>query len=249
MIFCKPNPAIDLDFILAIKDSPSAIAAATVLSNLLSINRQLIEPQSIQKSLRLPKQSVLIITESQLNYLATLRLHGFAGAVLLLSSNTFTSVKKKHRLLRSGAGSHDGCDFPWKLADLLAKISELVPLEPENLEMLQKELKAPEKWLQRQVKPRLKRLQQSQENFLDELDEIAIIIGQVREETPAACHVIVEIEGYSAQIQQHFQQTVEQMRQAQKPEKATIARLQQIFEQWQKIVLGSEEGLGASIWY
>ena len=222
---------------------------ATVISTLLDINKKLIEPQSIQKSLKLPKQSVLIITENQLKYLATLRLYGFAGAVLLLSSSSFPSVKEKHRILRWGEGSHGGCDFLWKLPDLLAKMSELLPLEPENLEMLQKELKASEKWLQRQVKPRLKRLQQSQENFLDELDEIAIIIEQLRDQTRAACHVIVEIEGHSAQIQQHFQQTVGQMRQAQKPEKAAIARLQQIFEQWQKIILGSEEGLDASIWY
>ena len=237
-----------LKLILAIQDSPTCTAAALVLSTLLEINKKFIDHQSFQKSQKLPRQSILIITENQLNDLATLRLHGFAGAVLILSSNSFASVKEKHRLLRSGAGSHDGCDFPWKLAELLGKISELVPLESENLEMLQEELKAPEKWLKCEIKPRLKRLQQSQESFLDELEQIALIIKQIRDETRAACHVIVEIEGHTAQIQQHFQQTIEQMRQSQKPEKTMIARLQQIFEQWQKIILGSEEGLEASIW-
>ena len=235
--------------ILAIQDSPTCTAAALVFSTLLDINKKFIDTQSIQKSLKLPKQSVLIITENQLNDLAALRLHGFAGAVLILSSNSFASVKEKHRILRSGAGSHDGCDFPWKLAELLGKISELVPLESENLEMLQEELKAPEKWLKCEVYPRLKRLQQSSENFLQELGEIALIIQQLRGETRAACHVIVEIEGHSAQIQQHFQQAIEEMRQSQKPEKTMIDRLHQIFERWQKIILSSEEGLAASMWY
>ena len=75
-----------MEAILAIKNSPTTVAAATVLSTLLDVEAQLPQSEDIHQSLKLPRKSVIILTESQLSYLVALRRQGFAGAVLVLSS-------------------------------------------------------------------------------------------------------------------------------------------------------------------
>lgn len=225
------------------------LAAATVVSTLLGIDKILLpnELTGTEKA-KLPKQSVLLLSQEQISQLASLRLLGFGGAVLILSSESFDVLKEKHAILQWGQGSHDVWQFPWTLPGLLTKVTELVSLEPENLKMLQKELKAPEQWFQRRVIPCLKKLEKQQKRQKGDLEAIAslvTIIEELRALTPVACHVVVEIGGRSAQIQQHFQMLLEEMRQSPSLSDAQIQLIYQVFLKWRDLVTKAGEGLGA----
>lgn len=198
--------------------------------------------------IKYPKQSILMLSTEQINRLAELRLHSFDGAVLVLASESFNALKAKQPILCWGQGSHDACTYPWKLPDLLQKVVELVPMEPENLKMLQKELKAADRWFQRRIVPCLRKLEKSQEKGawdVTALASLVTIIEQLRAETPVACHAVVEVGGNSAQIQQHFQIILEQMGQADTCDRTQIALLREVFAKWRDLVVKAGEGLGA----
>lgn len=228
--------------------SPVANAAATVVSTLLGIEKIRLQEPLAQGKVKFPQQSILILSAEQISRLAELRLHGFDGAVLVLASESFDALKAKHPILRWGQGSHDACTYPWKLPDLVQKVVELVPMEPENLKMVQKELKAANQWYQRRVIPCLKKLEKSQEKGAWDAKALASLvttIEQLRAETPVACHAAIEVGGYNAQIQQHFQIILEQMSQADICDRAQIALLRQVFAKWRDLVVKAGEGLGA----
>lgn len=227
--------------ILTIENDPLSLNLATVLETLLGIPKQSIDPQSSEKFLQSSKHTLIIFSETQLNHLVALRLKGFRGAVLILALDSFSTLKEKHRILRWGQGSHNSCQPPWLLSDILTQIAELVPLEPENLRMLQHEITAPKRWLQKQIIPTLKRLLKHPE----EIEQIALVINQIRADTPVACHAIIEIEGHHAQIQQHFQRLINQLSSTSPTKQDTINKLKQVFEQWHNTVLAVGEGLGA----
>lgn len=250
--------------IVAFADGPEsvvALAAATAISTLLDIDQILLmtygqknQDDLTEAPVKLPKQSVLVLSQAQINQLAGLRLRGFSGAVLVLSTEPFHALKAKYKILRWGQGSHEACQSPWELSALIEAVTELVPLEPENLKMLQKELKAPERWFQRQVVPCLKRLEKQQGNLADRkryqarqdaIASLSTIIEKLRSDTPVVCHAVVEIAGRSAQIQQHFQILIEAIAQSQADDATQIALLRQVFEQWRILTLDGGEGLGA----
>lgn len=228
--------------------SPVTNAAGVVVSTLLEIEKIPLQEPIGEGKIKFPKQSILILSTEQISRLAELRLHGFDGAVLVLASESFDALKAKHPILCWGQGSHDACTYPWKLPDLLQKVVELVPMEPENLKMLQKELKAANQWFQRRVIPCLRKLEKMQENGAwdaNALASLATIIEQLRADTPVACHAVVEVGGYSAQIQQHFQILLEQMGQPDTYNKVQIVLLREVFAKWRDLVVKAGEGLGA----
>jgi hypothetical protein len=229
--------------VFAHSSSTVPLAAATVVSTLLGIDKILLpnEPTG-EKKPKFPKQSVLILSVAEINRLASLRLSGFSGAVLILSSDSFNTLKTKHRILRWGQGSHDACQFPWKLPDLLQKVTELEPMEPENLKMLQKELEAPNRWYQRRVIPSLKKLEKQGNG--EALASVATLIEELRAQTPVAFHAVVEIGNRSAQLQQHFQILLAEMGQSDSYEDTQIALLREAFAKWRDLVVKAGEGLG-----
>lgn len=228
--------------------SPVANAAATVVSTLLGIEKISLQEPLAEGKVKYPKKSLLILSPEQISRLAELRSHGFDGAVLVLASESFDALKAKQPILRWGQGSHDACTYPWKLPDLLQKVMELVPMEPENLKMLQKELKAANQWFQRRVIPCLRKLEKMPENRTWDtkvLASLATIIEQLRADTPVACHAVVEVGGYSAQIQQHFQILLEQMGEPDSYDRSQIVLLREVFAKWRDLVVKAGEGLGA----
>ncbi len=227
--------------ILIVSGSPATAATAAVLSVLLDIPQQAIAPESISKSLKLPRRSLLILTETQLNHLAALRSSKFAGAVLVLCYTPFNTVKAKHRILRWGKGSHDGCDFPWQLTDILTKAAALVPMEPENLKMLRNELKAPVRWFQQRLQPRLRRMQQAKGNCDRDLEAIVELTAQLRDKTPVTFHAIVEIDGDRAQLQQHLNTAIAQLSQNGTRDSTAIDKLAKTFETWRDLVSATGE--------
>jgi hypothetical protein len=228
--------------------SPVANAAATVVSTLLGIEKIRLQEPLAEGKVKYPKKSILILSAEQITKLAELRLHGFDGAVLVLASESFDALKAKQPILCWGQGSHDACTYPWTLPDLLQKVVELVPMEPENLKMLQKELKAANQWFQRRIIPCLRKLEKMAENGAGDaktLASLVTIIEQLRAQTPVACHAVVEVGGDSAQIQQHFQIILDQMGQADTCDRRQIALLRELFAKWRDLVVKAGEGLGA----
>ena len=242
------NPPRTVLVLIDASSSPIANAAATVVSTLLGIEKIRLQEPIGEGKIKYPKQSILILSAEQITRLAELRLHSFDGAVLVLASESFDALKAKHPILRWGQGSHEACIYPWKLPDLLQKVVELVPMEPENLKMLQQELKAANQWFQQQVIPCLKKLEKRQtDGFWDlkVLASLTTIIEQLRAYTPVACHAVVEIGGRSAQIQQHFQILIESMQLQGSYDDTQIALLREVFTKWRDLVMKAGEGLGA----
>jgi len=229
--------------VAAIKGSTAASAASTVLCTLLCTDKLLLENERAEGRLMLPKSSLLLIDQHQICHLTGLRLKGFSGAVLILSFDSFETLSRKYRILLWGQGSHDTCEPPWTLPRLVAKVRELVPLAPENLKMLQRELRAPERKLKDRVMPILKRLQERNNNIYRDLEKIASVVGVIRSHSPVACHAVVEIGGRKAQIQEHFQRLVEEIRTSGKSEDKVVA-LREVFERWRALVLETGEGPG-----
>ena len=194
--------------ILAFKGSLISVATATVISTLKNIPTLFIDENENLHNWKAFQKSIIIMTEYQLKHLPMLRLENFSGAVLVLTSTPFSFLKQHYRILRFGSGSHDCFDSFWVLSDLLNKTAELVPLEPENLKLLQKELKATKKIRNDQITSCLENLKHIK-NLSDEdnqrIKEIEKAIEQWRADARVACHTVVKIGDESQQLQQHFQ--------------------------------------------
>ncbi len=231
-----------METILAIEDSLAGVAAATVLSTLLNVDVQLPKSEDIHQSLQLPRKSVIILTESQLRYLAALRRQGFAGAVLVLASKPSSKVIEKHRILRFGDKSHIVCESPWVLSALLTNIVKLIPLQPENLGYLQSELEIPANRLEQEVIPHLKNLQKGNCNQKVELEKIEESFNTLLQSTPVARHQLFNPQDpHSDQIQQKFKFLIDEMRSSEDYGKKNVALLQKIFDRWCKSVLDMGE--------
>jgi hypothetical protein len=224
--------------IIILSGNPLNAAIFAVLPLFLNPKITLLEPNQLTTQPKIPTKAILILNDTQITHLPNLRLHGFAGAALILSTNPHNNLLQTHRILRWGQGSHAIFTAPYSLLQLLQTIPTLIPLEPENLKMLQNELTAPKRWFKARILPTLKRLERDPQAIA----EIADIITEIRAKTPVACHATTQIAGETAQIQQHFRRMIDRLQTAPQPE--TIAHLRQTFEQWRDLTLSGGEGLG-----
>ncbi|MBD2254446.1 hypothetical protein [Nostoc parmelioides] len=196
------------DLIISIKNSLISTSVGTVLSTLLDIPQLFLDGNEHRHNLKSLKQSILVIPENQIAILPKLRLKGFTGAVLVLSSIPFSILKQQHRVLRFGYGSHDSCETPLILSTLLEKVTELVPLERENFQLLQKELRAAQKLRDIQITScmeHIKHLKKFPQDDKQRIQEIEKTVDKLRADARVACHTIVTIDQDSRQLQQHFQ--------------------------------------------
>ena len=230
------------EYILAFNSCPISMAFSTVLALFLDAHLFVLDKKTLSEVANLSKDSLILLTEDQLNRLPLLRLHNFSGAVLVLSNSSFDSIKQKYPILRWGQGSHLACSFLCPLSNLLSQVAKLFPMEPENLAMLQNQLQAPIFWLQDKIMPLLGKLQQDSINAQQHLDELADIIQELRLITPVVHHTEVEIGGQTAQIQQHFQTKLKCIRNSKKLNPQDLDLLKQVFEQWRSLVVEVGEG-------
>ncbi|WP_448573967.1 hypothetical protein [Trichothermofontia sp.] len=225
--------------ILAIDGSFLTAASAAVLAMRLkaqqpNIKRFILKPDALHDRPNLPRHSTLLLTEPQMAHLPTLRLRDFAGAVLVLSLDTFPILKKKHRVLRFAQGSHDALPIPFSLNALLNTATDLVPMEPENLRFFQNEMRAISQIYQHKIVPCLQKLGQPDQRSAA-LQEVANLIEELRTQTPVACHTPVTIEGKHLQIQQHLRQALASL-QEQPGSTACLTYLKEAFNQWYLLV-------------
>jgi hypothetical protein len=217
--------------VLAVRESYSAVATASVLAMELNINRHLLEPENLgawQENLR---TAILLLSESQVACLPTLRLQGFAGPVLVLSPDKdFSVLKQKYRVLRFGQGSHCALTSPFALDDLFTTARNMVPLGQENLAYFQKEMKAVHTLYQEEILPCLNQVEET-----GDISKVEAIIAKVRTETPVACHTVVEVKGEKLQIQEHLRQGIEILKVQEKP-LFYLDYLREVFEHWFDLV-------------
>lgn len=208
----------EIDSIIALSNRTANHALAAVLAHLWSIPYEVTNLR--EKSTKTtPRNTLLIVSESQVNQLKRIRLWGFSGAILVVSSDPFRTLKQRHRVLRFGQGSHESFCAPWDLEVVLPQLSNLRSLAPENLQLLQKEIKASELILEKHIEPFKKQLEfidkagQVEDKDIERLEEA---ISKIRKDLPVACHAVVTVtvgvEARSKQIQEHFQDALKFLR-------------------------------------
>jgi hypothetical protein len=229
--------------IVIISGNPLNAAIAAVIPLFLDAEIISLSPAQLTTQPKIPTRAILILNDTQISHLPNLRLHGFAGAVLSIATNPHHNPSQKHRILRWGQDSHATFTAPYSLPELLDSIANLVPLEPENLKMLQTELTAPKRWFQSRIIPALKELTQDP----TDTSKIAQIVSEIRAKTPVACHASIEIAGETAQIQQHFTYILKDLSSPPLCSDRTsdlLDKLRQTFDRWREIAISGGEGLG-----
>lgn len=221
----------------------SRVVAHTLCTLKPYFQHHILTNNSIKFIFECRENSILILPEQQISELVKLRLGSYMGAVLILAYQPYLEVRKKNRILRCGSPAHAGCDFPWQLTDIIEKITQLQPLHPSNLEILQKELKAPE-LLRDKIQKLLQNPAQNSQHNSSTIQEIIDILCKIRQQTPGVCHTVVEIAGNSAQIQHHFHRIMEQLQQSKEPNLQLFEQLRSVLQKWSDITMSTGEGLG-----
>lgn len=233
--------------VFANSESVAPYTVASVLSTLLGKEITVLENRSEGLPFKLPKKSILILAQKEISKLAWLRLHGFSGAALILSTESFDLLKRRHRILRWQQGSHNTHDCSETLPSLLTKVAKLVPIERGNLRDLRSELKtamkARDQVFGRQVIAGIERLHIRTADFRREIDAIETAALRLFAGTPDACHVRITIMGRELQISEHFHTLVDEIRNSLSPGGEQIAALKEVFEQWRDLVERTAEGL------
>lgn len=221
--------------ILALKGGFLGRAAAAVVAKQFSLKRKILDPGQIDGIDQLPNSSILVLTDAQVSHLPALRLKDFRGGVLVLSQNSFVSLKRQYRVLRFGQGSHDALATPFKLSDLYAKLRNLVPMEPENLRFFQDEMRAVDSIYLKEIVPYLNQLEQSASSSEINTAMLVSLSERMRSETPVACHTIVTIENQTLQIQQHLRRVLTNLEKTNDLQSESTY-LKAIFEEWYQLV-------------
>jgi hypothetical protein len=202
------NLAYSYQAILFIQQDRLAATTATVIGFLQNIPALPWEPGDSRK---IPPDILLVVTKAAIVNVPQLRLNGFRGPVLVVASEPFSVLKQQHRVLRFGQGAHTTFGPPWSLANLPEILNPLIPLEPENLALLQAELREAKKTYQESLLPCLERLQLPGRPLPEDMEQLQTLIGKLRVRTPFVCHEIVTISGETAQLQQHLEQAVAEL--------------------------------------
>jgi len=228
------------DAILTIEGSFLTAASAAILFLRLKarqpqIQRHVLKQDTLDTLPTPLRHSPLLLTKQQIAHLPALRQHGFAGAVLVLSQDTFAVLKQNHRVLRFGQGSHNALPLPFTPTTLVNTVINLVPMEPENLHFFQREMDAIRQIYARRIVPCLQKLEQPDQDPAALQPEIASLIAELRSQTPVACHTLVTIDNQSLQIQQHFRRALANLEAQQDPQSA-VAYLKAAFAQWYQLV-------------
>lgn len=208
-----------IESVIALSDRTANHALAKTLAHLWNIPTLVLEP-SAENAEKMNQDVLLILSEVQMNQLKLLRLWGFSGAVLVIAADPFRTLRQRHRVLRFGQGSHKSFPAPWDLKALLQELLDLTPLAPENLDLLQREIKASSTMCQSHIDPCIKRLDAiERSNQINETDieQLEITVGQIRADLLVACHASVTIslsseEEQQLPIQDHFHAALENIR-------------------------------------
>jgi hypothetical protein len=227
--------------ILTITGSSVTCAAGVMIARLVGKTHYILEPSNYSKTLAAVHRCTLLLDcitdQDQVPALVEMRLHGFRGAVLILSVAPFDAIKARYRVLRCGHGSHATCVSPFSLPEIIAKITALVPLEPENLTMLQAEIKAPQRFLKSCILPSVRRIRNKKADLKKELASLTEAFELLRAQTPVACHVVVTINGQQAQIQEHMQRIFDTLRNSPSSLGEPLDNLEHLLREWQRIVM------------
>jgi len=233
-----------VDTILAFKDSPASVAAASVLSTLLGGQAKFVSNGEIGHNLSLSRQSLVVLSESQLNTLVKLRLCGFGGPAIVLSSKAIDSLRQRHNILRWGAEAHEAWEISSPLPELLSKFGRLRPLGVDLLKKLRAELEMRPTQLLEHVNSAVKNLQKNGTNFDEKWTKFEAVIDQILQQTPVACHGTTQVgDRGNKTISRHLQELSDEIKQAKKISDIQLSYLREVLEQWRRRVIDSEEAM------
>jgi hypothetical protein len=234
-------------------DALPALAAAQVIATLLEMEKIVLDRVDETTAQQLPRESVIVLTETQLiNHLGFLRLHGFGGAVIVLtfSSRTLNALKQDFPILRHGTKSHDSWGFPWELADLLEKIANIKYLRDDNLKPLQQSLQEilnDLDWKYTEVLlPNLDRLLQAKDptTFELEFDRLERTFRNMLANNSDARHHQIQLrDGNPQNISFHFEAIVQDLRASQACSLERSEDLRYVFTCWRDRIYQTVEGL------
>ena len=225
--------------IIIIEGSLPTAAIAHVLETLLDCEIYPLAEDELNTKWDIPNDSLLILTQDQIPHLATLRLQEYPWAVLTLSNSTYAQTKTQYPILNIAQHSHGGCDFPWQLTDILEVATHLKPLHWSTLDRLIHQLQTSGDEIIAHIKKQFKNPDQRQA-----IAKIETALVKIRQNTIAACHSAIAIDGKTAQIQQHFTQVIVEMHQQQSITTELQQKLCSILTQWNDRVMSTGEGLG-----
>ena len=246
----KPDLPIDkpstVQSILALGDRTDTHALAATLAYLWKVEDRVIKPTE-ETAWSMDPDALLVLNECQIPQLKRLRLQGFSGPVLIISIEPFQVLRQRHRVLRFGAGSHKSFPAPWDFEALLLALSNVVPLAPENLGLLQREIQASSTICQSYIDPCMEQLDKidrsSHRVEEDDIEMLENVVGKIRAELPVVCHITITIDMVKGgqqklQIQEHFQSALEKLQSGDMGKIGCgIRQFQAVFSQLQHYVL------------
>jgi hypothetical protein len=226
-------------------------AIATVASTLLNLPISRFDPTDDQADCKLLEHSILILTESRIKVLSVLRSRkfNFRGAVLVVSSQPFSVLKQKYRILCAGQGSHASFSDPWQVLDLQSHLATLLPLQPENLRLWRQESQEFEHRNKAKIASCQKDLQVLKNTpnihsavWSEHLKQLEQTVGTLRIETKFACHTPVAVlpDNGCRPIKDHLEQAFKELRTPNQRHQA-ISRLEQALNHLSDLLLSSVE--------
>lgn len=233
-----------VETILAFEDSPASMAAATVLSALLGGQAKFVSHGGIGDNLGLSRQSLVVLSESQLNTLVKLRRHGFGGSAIVLSSKVIDSLREKHNILLWGAEAHEAWEISSPLPELLRRFGRLRPLGVDLLSKLRAELEMRPTQVLECVNSVLENLQKDGANFDEEWTKVDATVDKILNETPVACHKTTTVRDRGNKtISRHLEELSDEIKQAKEISDHQLSDLRRVLEEWRKRVIDSEEAM------
>lgn len=231
--------------LLILNHNPLTPAIAHVLTTLLDIKHQYLNPATQETDQPFPHPSILILTENQIfRNLAQLRQQNYTGAILVLSDKSTEQTKENHPILRYGISSHAILPFFNHLTTLIQQITQLIPIGEDNLNDLQERLNASAQQIDQDIIPLLNGLEKDDYNRDQNLDLLEKNFLNLLQYTPDFSHEkFIPNDPDSPRIRTKFSDTLDTIRTCPEHISENLAVLHQISQRWRNHVLMTGEGL------
>lgn len=239
-----PTSRFTLQFesILAIQSKSASFSLTQVLSTLLGLPIQPIDPNNISQVLTLSSRSIFVLTEEQVSqYLHQFWDNGFRGVMIIITLNSSEHFKAKYKIFKSVPP----CNYkffqpPWSLLDILNQVITLRHLSEEVsrilLNQLQLSLMPLLQELENNVRPHLNNLKKNGYN-LNELTFLEKKFKHLLSKDDFARHQYLQLsDGNNQQIQIIFRDTIQEIKTTAKITPEQITLLDSILIRWQEII-------------
>ena len=238
---CMPNSDLPEQPILIAGDCPAAASAARVLSVLLGRPLKVVDHNAAEEIGRVAPQALLIVgsfpNRDDVPLVLRLRRTGFAGPVLVVTTGTYGALLEKHRVLAFGEGSHGSWSPSNGLGSLVEQATGLLPLEPENLQMLQREIEMRVRRPAQRVHQILAQLKPGVPAPSTAAHGLRDLIGELRCSSSRPCHNVVTVGDQTSTLHAHFERLMGSLSESSVVVPSIIAEIEQAVNRWEKLAI------------